>query len=210
MKHIVLILLAVVLTCSCSKQRGPQTYNNPSIGLQLTYPGTWQVMKKEILNDAIATAEDNMVISQETVDITKELAPLVVLTLAKPQKIDGVDRNPNIIVLVIPMPEEEWKDVDMNTIVQEQIADVRASIPGSEVTTNVFPLSDQPTIHNYSSRIPIADRAVTQYQYAYWHPPYFVQVAFSFSHPDNEAELKGIIRSMKIETANKPDAGDGK
>lgn len=203
MKKILLALLASVLVCSCSKQRSPQTYDNPTIGLRLNYPGSWQVMKKEILNDAIATAEDKMAISQETVDITKELAPSIILTLAKPQKIGGVDRNPNINVLVIPIPKEEWKDIDLDTLIQEQIAHIKVSIPGAEVTSNSFPLPDYPDIHNYSSTIPLPDRTVTQYQYAYWRPPYFVQVAFSSSYPDDEPELKEIIRAMRIEKSNK-------
>ena len=208
MKNTVLALLAVMLVCSCSKQRGPQTHDNPDIGLRITYPGTWRVIKKEMLNDAIASAEEKMTFSQEAVDVTKELAPSIVLTLAKPRKVDGVDRNPNINVLVISIPEEEWSDVDLDSLLQEQIADIRLSIPQVEVTTNVFPLPDYPAIHNYSSRIALPDRTVTQYQYVYWRPPYFVQIAFSFSHPDDEQELREIITSMKIEKPNKSTGGD--
>ncbi|MFO7569365.1 MAG: hypothetical protein R6W75_06165 [Smithellaceae bacterium] len=208
MKNIVLVLFAVALICSCSQQHSPQTYENPKIGLHLTYPSTWQVMKKDTLNDAIAAAEGKLAFSQEAVDIAKELAPLIILTLAKPQKIGGVGRNPNINVLLIPIPKEEWKDIDLDTLIQEQIADIKASIPGVRVTTNVLPLSAYPDIHNYSSQIPLPDRTITQYQYVYWRPPYFVQIAFGSSHPDDEAEIKEIIRSMKIEKSNKPTGGN--
>ena len=165
-------------------------------------------MKKDMLNDAIAVAKDKIAISQEAVDIAKETTPFIVLTLVKPHKIDGADRNPNINVLVIPVPKKEWKNIDLDTLIQEQIADFRTGIPGSEVITNVFPLPDYPTIHNYSSRIVLPDRTVKQYQFLYWHSPYFVQIAFSSSHPDDEAEVKEIIKSMKIKESNKPTGGD--
>jgi len=206
MKNIVLALLAVILagSCSCSRQPKPQTYDNPLIGLSMTYPGTWQVMKREVMGDAIASAQNVMPVSQETVDLAKELAPSIVLTLVKPRKVDGVAQNPSINIFAMPVPIMEWKDFDdMDTLIQAQIADVKASIPGSEVTPNVFPLSAYPAIHNYSSRITLADRTVTQYQYAYWSPPYFVQVVFSFSHPDDESEVKEIIQSLRIKEFDK-------
>lgn len=208
MKNTVIALLAALLVCSCSKQPSPQTYDNPEIGLRITYPGTWQVINKEVLNDAIAAAKKQMTISQDTVGIARAVVPSIVLSIAKPQKARGTKRNPNMNVLVIPVPEDEWGDVDLNSLVKEQIADIKLSIPGAEVTTNVFPLPNYPTIHNYSSRIPLQDRTVTQYQYVYWHPPYFVQVAFSFSHPDDEQEIREIIGSMKIERSNRSTGGD--
>jgi hypothetical protein len=140
MKNIVLALLVLVLTSSCSKQRAPkQTYDNPDIGLQLTYPGSWQIIKEDKLNDAIAVAEAKMPISQETVGSAKQLARSVILTLAKPRTVDGVNCNPNINVLVIPIREEEWKDIDLDTLLQEQITDIQASLPGAKVTPSAFP-----------------------------------------------------------------------
>jgi hypothetical protein len=112
-------------------------------------------------------------------------------------------------VLVIPIPEDEWGDVDFDSLVKEQIEEIKAEIPAAEVTADVLPLSGYPTIHNYSSRIPIQNRTITQHHYLYWHAPYFVQMIFSFSHPDDEQDIREIIDSMKIEKSNKPDAEDG-
>lgn len=211
MKNTVLALLAVMLLSSCSKKRDPQTYDNPKIGLRMTYPGTWKAMKKEALNDAIAQAREKVtVLSPESFDVCQEVAPHIILTLIKPQKVDGVHRNPSINVLVLEIPKAEWGDVDMDSMVQEQIEEITLSgIAGAEVTINDFPLPDYPAIHNYSVRVPLPGRTVTVYQYAYWHPPYFVQLGFTLSHPDAEQELKAIITSMKIKTP-KTSAGGGK
>lgn len=201
MKNALLALLPVMLLSSCSDERAPQTYDNPEIGLRLTYPGTWQVMKKEALPDALAQARDKVpTLSQEDLDLVQEFAPQIILTLLKPKKVDGGGRNPNINVFVVEVPKAEWGDIDIDSMVQEQIADIKSSfIPGTEVTANVFPLPNYPAIHNYSVRVQVLGHTITQYQYAYWHRPYFVQLGFSFSHPDDEQELKAIITSMKIE-----------
>ncbi|MDP6636649.1 MAG: membrane lipoprotein lipid attachment site-containing protein [Phycisphaerae bacterium] len=211
MKRIILGLLAVMMLASCSRERDPQTYDNPKIGLRITYPGTWRVAKKELLGDAIdLVGEKVKTISEDTLDEAREMTSNIILTLVKPYRVDGVDRNPNINVLVLDIPESEWGDVDMDSVVREQIEETKSSaFPGAKVTINDFPLPGYPEIHNYSLRIPLHDRTATVYHYAYWRPPYLVQIGFTFSHPGVEQEVKGIITSMRIKASNKPDAGDG-
>ena len=208
MKNLVIAVVVSLLASSCSQGPSLKSYDNPDIGLHITYPETWQVVKKETVKNAIAEAEKHMTISQENIDVAQELAPSIILTLAKPQKVAGSTGTPNVNVFVISIPEDEWGDVDLDSLVKEQIEEIEVSFPEAEVTTDVFPLPDYPTIHHYSSRIPVQGRTVTQYMYLYWHPPYFVQIAFSFSDPDDEREIKEIIGSMKIESSGKPEAAN--
>lgn len=199
----------MLIVCSCSRQEARQTYDNPEIGLRLTYPPAWKVMKKNWLDNAIKSAEKKSVISQENVDLAKSVAPMIVFTAAKPRKVDSTYRNSSINVVVIPVPEDEWKDVNLDSLIGEQIDDIKSGFPESEVATGAFPLPDYPAIHNYRTSLKVAGCTVTQYQYFYWRQPYLVQFAFSFSHPDDEQELKDIIKSTRIDDFPKPDAKNG-
>ena len=178
--------------------------------MTLTYPDNWQVMKKDFLKDALVNVKDKKGLPQEAIDTAKTFAPFVILTLGKPQKIDGVNYNSNINVFVLRVPEGELKDINLDVLIPKQISDIKASIPNVKVTSGLFPLSEYPDIHNYSSQITLADRVINQYQYAYWHPPYFVQVTFSYSHPSDELELKRIIQSMRIEKADNSNKNNSK
>ena len=206
MKNTVLALLAVMLFSSCSKERAPQQiYDNPKIGLRMTYPRSWRVMKQEDVDDAIAQSEEKtLTLPPESFDAYRETVPYIVLSLMKPHKINGADHNPNINVGVFEIPEDQRDDVDVDSIMQEQIADLESlSSPPPKVTINDFPLPDYPNVHNYSVRVRLPGRVATVYQYAYWHAPFFVQIGFTFSHPDVEQEVKAIITTMKIKTSNK-------
>jgi len=210
MKNVILGLLAITLLSSCSKEPAPQTYHNPEIGLTITYPGTWRVMKRVEFNDAMGQMGRNVPeLPPDIIDETKEMVPHIILSLIKPHRVGGANRNPSINVFVMDVPKDECDDVDMDAIMQEQIGEVESSrLPGARVTINDFPLPNYPSIHNYSVRIPLPGRTTTVYQYAYWHPPYFVQIAVTFSDPDLEQELKEIIASMRINTSARPPAGD--
>ncbi len=206
MKNTVLALLAAMLFLSCSDERAhPQTYDNPKIGLRMTYPGTWRIMKKEDMNDVIAQLEEKkLALRSGSIDAFREAVPCIVFSLLKPHKIDGADHNPNINVFVFRIPEDQWGDVDVGSIVQEQILGVKSlTLPSPEVIVNDFPLPDYLEVHNYSVRVRLPGRVTTVYHYLYWHAPFFVQVGFTFSHPDVEQEVKAIITSMKIKTSNK-------
>ncbi len=196
MKHLILLTFFSILISACSKEPRFQTYHNPQIGLKLSYPSSWKTMKSETLVDAISVVEDKLDLSQKVIDESKNLAPFVVFSLAKPQNIDGEDRNPNFNVMVVTFSKEEAENMDINLMVQEQIAGLKELIPGVKVTENVFPLPNHPDIHNYSANISLANQEINQYQHVYWYPPYYVQIASTYSHEDDKKDLEAIINSI--------------
>lgn len=184
-------------------QSGPQSYTNPAVGLEMTYPGNWQVIKKSVVDGAVASAEGTDQVSQETADATSFIA----LTLAKPRVIDGVAHNPNVNVMVVPLPPEQAEGFDLEARMQSQMATV-GQIPGAEIAADALPLENNPEVPNFSARIPQPNGTATQYYYTYWRSPRLVQIAFTVSHPEDEAEVKEMIRSIRIKEPDAP-AADG-
>ena len=112
-----------------------------------------------------------MTVSEKTLNEAREQAGSIILTLYKPRMVNSVSQNPGINVLVIQVPEAQWKDVNMDAEIEAQLADIKVSLPGTKVKTNFLPLERYPEIHNYSGWIPTKDNTVTQHLYTYWRPP---------------------------------------
>ena len=204
MKYIqhILFLAAIplLLSCSCWKSEENSTYKNADIGLTISYSTKWQVMKADQLHEAISAAEELDVFSEDLMDITKESAPFIVHSVVRPRKASGINQNASIYVMVIPVFEEEYETINLEQIQQEQIEDIKSSTPDVKVVVNAYPLVKYLDVLNYSTQISLPGRRVTQFQYMYWHQPYIVIVGFSFTHQDDEQEIKAIINNMKIST----------
>jgi len=197
-KYIPVYFLLTVSLVACSKESSYETYKNQDIGLIFTYPATWREMSNTFTRESLDQAKDKTDISPDAIDAAKEYLPNIILKLARPMKINGVNHNPNINIFAIKLGKEDWAQLNLDTILQEQVDDIKNSMPNAKVTMHALPLPDYPTIHNYASELTLKDRVVNQYQYFYVHPPYFIQMVLSYSHPSLDDEVKQIIRSMKI------------
>lgn len=197
-KYVPIYFLLAVSLVACSKQNNYKTYNNQDVGLILTYPATWREISNSLTRKSLEQVENRTELSQDAIDAAKEFMPNIILKLARPTKINGVNQNPNINVFAVKLGKEEWAQLNLDNVLQEQVDDIKKSMPNMKLTKHAFPLPDYPAIHNYATEFTLKDRIVNQNQYFYAHPPYFVQIVFSYSHPSLEDEVKQIIRSMKI------------
>ncbi|QFU24579.1 hypothetical protein FM038_022190 [Shewanella eurypsychrophilus] len=197
MKSTIYLILVVMMVLSCSKQSETQVYDNLEIGLKITYSGSWQVINDSALDEALISAEKHMTMSQEAIGFARDFIPLTLLRLAKPRQVNGIASNSIINVVATPIRKDEWGNLDR--LIQDQTTLIRVNFPDVMIIANAFPLPEYPSIHNFLAILPEEKRIFSQYQYAYWSPPYLIQIAFSFSHSDDEQELKKIIASMKIE-----------
>jgi hypothetical protein len=186
--------LLFALNNQVAAQPEPQTYINREAGLEMTYPGTWQVLQKSDVDKALASAEGVDQPSQQSSEETSYLA----LTLVKKRQVEGVAQNATAGVVVVPLPPEQAETFDVDAQVQSLMAAAR-EVPGAEVTADALPLANNPSVRSFTTRTSVGDRMATQYQYIYWRAPHFVQISFSVSNPDDENEVKEIIRSIKID-----------
>lgn len=201
MKNFILVSLALALIFSGISQTNHRTYNNPEIGLSFNYPVTWKILSKTGLKDSIDRASKKGIIPEETAKIKTEVIPSIVFSLSKPRKVDGKNRNTSINVIVMEIPEKELALFNLNTVAEKQKADIKAAIKGSETSENAPPLHGYPEVSNYTVKATIRDYDFTQHHYLYLYGPYFVQIALSYSHQDDEAEIIKIIESIKVKNA---------
>ncbi|MBW8182738.1 hypothetical protein [Shewanella nanhaiensis] len=192
-----LIAVFIVTVASCCKQPEIQLYNNPEIGLKMSYNSSWKSLNDSTLREALVLAEKQMTIPHEAAGYVRDFIPLTLLRLAKSQEFDGIAHNSIIHVIATPIRKGSRGIVDR--LIEEQVTELRLTFPDVITINNALPMPEYPLINNFLS-IQLKDKRVfSQYQYAYWYPPYLVQIALSFSHSDDEQELKKIINSLKID-----------
>jgi hypothetical protein len=191
-------MVALVSICSCTMPSATRSYANAEVGLELTYPSTWRLVDKKELSRAVDTASDRMPLNKTDVLDIKSFVPEVIFSIAKPQKIAGIVRNPNLIVMAIEVPAPLCVNINSQEFLLDEIEAYETSMPGVTANAEEFPLPKRPQVHNFTARVELKDRVATQHRYFYCRNSIYVQIVATASHIEDEQELRKILSTIDV------------